>query len=308
MSHNVLAALSSRPKNSNIDSVYHMDDHIMQSQEPEPQPDVAEAAEPEQVHVKAFNCAAAYDLKAVRETLEKTLDGKILETDPLLVQSGRNTMVVVFSYGSIVFFNMPPAEMQQILARLKHCAFRESKYITEDDFVLSIAPRQQKPAGTDVWYIKELTRDIALIVAAVLSRSVSLEHYEKLVNDALAQFEPTISQLATKGWIPRRGREATKNVGFALAVEHELAYDVAVFDDPEIVWEGGARIEQLYRALKNEFALEERINVIQQKVSIISRFSTFVLARLEAQRSAMLELIIIILILWEILLAILGKV
>lgn len=280
----------------------------MQTEDSETRREIAEHTEPERVHVKAYNCASSYDLKAAREILETTYKAKVYNTEPLLVQLEGNRMISVFSYGSIVFFNVSPEETTEILQRLKQCAFRENKYVTEDDFVLSLVPRQQKPAGTDIWYIKELSRDIALIVAVVLSRSVSLEYYEKLVEDALAHFEPTIAQLATKGWIPRRGREATKNVGFALAVEHQLAYDVAVFDDPDIVWEGGARIEQLYRALKNEFALEERINVIQQKVSIISRFSTFVLARLEAQRSAALELIIIILILWEILLAILGKV
>lgn len=280
----------------------------MHPQESEIKSEVVDVTEPEQVRVKAFSCASSYDLRSAREILETTLRARVLSTDPLLVQVDNSKMISVFSYGSVVFFNVAPAEIEDILRRLKQCAFRESKYITEDDFVLSLATRQQKPAGTDIWYIKELTRDIALIVAVVLSRSVSLEYYEKLVDDALAHFEPTIAQLATKGWIPRRGREATRNVGFALSVEHELAYEVAVFDDPDIVWEGGARIEQLYKALKNEFDLEERINVIRQKVSIISRFSTFVLARLEAQRSAALELIIIILILWEIVLTLLGKV
>ncbi|MER3523729.1 MAG: hypothetical protein C4326_06580 [Ignavibacteria bacterium] len=264
--------------------------------------------EHETVSVKAFDYASAYDLRKAREKLENTLGGKVLNAKPLLVQFDRNKLVNVFDYGSVVFFNVPPNEIEQVMAQLKQCAFRENKYISEDEFVLSLVPRQQKPAGKDVWYIKDVSRDIALIVGIVLSRSVSLEYYEKLVTDALAQFEPTVVQLATKGWIPRRGREATKNVGFALSVEHELAYDVAIFDDPDIVWDGGAKIEQLYRALKTEFNLEDRIKVIQQKVSIISRFSTFVLARLEAQRSAALELIIIILILWEILLAILGKI
>lgn len=265
-------------------------------------------SEQETLTVKAFDYASAYDVRKAREILEGTLRGKVLNTEPLLVQLDRNKLVNVFDYGSVVFFNVPSNEIEQIMAHLKQCAFRENKHISEDEFVLSLVPRQQKPAGTDVWYIKDLSRDIALIVGIVLSRSVSLEYYEKLVADVLAQFEPTIAQLAAKGWIPRRGREATKNVGFALSVEHELAYDVAVFDDPDIVWDGGAKIEQLYRALKTEFALEDRINVIQQKVSIISRFSTFVLARLEAQRSAVLELIIIILILWEVLLAILGTI
>jgi uncharacterized Rmd1/YagE family protein len=128
------------------------------------------------------------------------------------------------------------------------------------------------------------------------------------VTEALAQFEETVEDLARRGWIPRRRKELSKRVGLALSVEHELAYDVSVFDDPDIVWDGGTRIEQLYLSLKKEFDLEDRIKILQQKISLISRSSTFFISRLEAQRSDMLELIIILLILSEIVLLLFGKV
>ena len=84
-------------------------------------------------------------------------------------------------------------------------------------------------------------------------------------------------------------------------------YNLSIFDDPDIVWDGGKRIEDLYKSLKREFDLEDRIEIVQQKISIISRSSTFVIARLEGQRSRILEWIIILLILLEILLVIFGK-
>jgi uncharacterized Rmd1/YagE family protein len=59
--------------------------------------------------------------------------------------------------------------------------------------------------------------------------------------------------------------------------------------------------------LKREFDLEARMKILQQKISIISRFSTFVLSRLEAQRASYLEWIIIILIVGEILLSLIGR-
>lgn len=263
--------------------------------------------EQEQIAVKAFDVASAYDLRKAKEVLQKGFPGKMLTPDPLMVQFDAHTLVVVFSYGSIVFFNMALPLVQQVMDSLEQCASRRNKFVSEDDFLLYLASRQQRPEGTDEWYVRELSRDIALLVAIVLSRSVSLEYYEKLVGEALAQFEQTISALATKGWIPHRQREAAKHVGFALAVEHELAHDIAVFDDPEIVWDGGKRVDQLYVSLKREFDLEARMKILQQKISIISRFSTFVLSRLEAQRASYLEWIIIILIVGEILLSLIGR-
>jgi uncharacterized Rmd1/YagE family protein len=206
-----------------------------------------------------------------------------------------------------VFFDHTDEEIGELLSLLDSCAFRKNRRISQDEFTLYLSGRTKKPEGTDELTVKELNRDIALVVGVVLSRSVSVEYYESLVANALATFEQTISELATRGWMPRRRRELTKQVGFGLSVEHERAYNISVLDDPDIVWDGGTKIEALYASLKREFDLVDRIRVIQQKVSIISRSSTFVLGRLEAQRSNMLEWIIILLILSEIILALSGK-
>jgi hypothetical protein len=69
----------------------------------------------------------------------------------------------------------------------------------------------------------------------------------------------------------------------------------------------GKRIEQLYKDLKREFDLDDRVRIIQQKVSIISRWSQFVISRLEGHRANLLEWIIIVLILSEIVLILFGK-
>jgi uncharacterized Rmd1/YagE family protein len=198
-------------------------------------------------------------------------------------------------------------ERREFIDKIKPFAQRENKVYSEDDFVLNLAPHPKKPEGTDELVVKAFNRDIALVVGAVLSRSVSVEFYEELVADALSHLEHPIASLQSTGKIPHGQRELTKRVGFALAVEQELAYTLSAFDDPDIVWEGGKPIEQLYQSLKREFDLEDRIKIIQQKVSIISRSSTFVISRIEDRRSQILEWIIILLILLEILLVVFGK-
>ncbi|MBI4548182.1 MAG: RMD1 family protein [Ignavibacteriae bacterium] len=263
--------------------------------------------EPEKIVVKAYDVASTYDLSSARKVLEAELRGNVLETNPLLVQLDTKRMVAVFDYGSIVLFNVDVDESELVMEKLKPFTQRLNKTMSEDEFMLYLAPRAKSPEGTDELYIKEFNRDIALVVGIVLSRSVSMEYYEKLVSNALAHLEEPIASLQYTGKIPRRERELTKRVGFALAVEQELTYLLAVFDDPDIVWDGGKRIEDLYENLKRQFDLEGRIKVIQQKVSLISRSSMFVISRLEAQRSRMLEWVIILLILFEIVLVILGK-
>jgi required for meiotic nuclear division protein 1 len=262
----------------------------------------------EKIFVKAFDVASAYDLHAARKVLEEDLHGKVLEKTPLLVQFDPRRIVAIFDYGSIVFFDFEPRDRTSLVDRLMPFALRPNKTVSEDDFTLYVGPNPKDPEGTDELFVKELTRDIALLVGAVLSRSVSVEYYEKLVEGALAQLEGPIASLQSRGTIPHRQRELTRRVGFALAVEHELAYALSAFDDPDIVWDGGKRIEELYRRLKRQFDLEDRIRIIERKVSIISRSSTFIIARLEGQRSMILEWIIILLIAAEIVIVMFEKI
>jgi uncharacterized Rmd1/YagE family protein len=271
---------------------------------PDPHP---VSPEPEQIFVKAFDVASSYDLRETRKVFERQNGWKVVETIPLLVQADPKKFVGVFDYGSIVFFNVNAEEQKNLLDQLIPHAYRLNKTVSEDDFTLTVGQKARNPEGTEELVIKDFTRDIALVVGTVLSRSVSVEYYEKVVNNALAQIEEPMAALQHTGRIPWKERELTRRVGFALSVEQELAYTLAVLDDPDIVWDGGKRIEELYRDLKRQFDLDDRIKILQEKVSIISRSSTFVISRLEAQRSQMLEWIIILLIVFEIMLVVFHK-
>jgi len=133
-----------------------------------------------------------------------------------------------------------------------------------------------------------------------VSRSVAVEYYEGLLDSSLERLETTVQALAGTRRMPRGQRQLTRQVCLALLLEHELAFSVGVFDEPDSVWDSTAWIDELYRALRREFDLNDRIKVIRQKVSIISRWSTFVISPLEGTRAEILEWIIVILVLSEI--------
>lgn len=263
--------------------------------------------ETEQISVKAFDVASSYDLRSARDVLVNNFAGKVLSVNPLLVHITGRKMVAVFDYGSIVFFNHTQPEITETMDTMRGCLQRPNRRVSEDEFVLNIASRQQMPEGTEELFIKDFSKDIAMVVSIVLSRSVSLEYYESLISDTFGLLEESVATLAREGRIQKDEKTLTKEVGLAISVEQELAYNLSAFDEPEIVWSGGKRIDELYKRLKREFDLDDRIRAIQQKVSIISRSSTFVISRLEAQRSRILEWIIIILIVFEVALALAEK-
>jgi uncharacterized Rmd1/YagE family protein len=263
-------------------------------------------ARTERIIARAFDVASSYDLRAVRAHLSRELRGRVLLPNPLLHESSGRRHLVVFEYGTIVFFNYEPLEAETVISKLRPFSVRPNATVGKDEFTITVAPRGKRPEGTDELTIKEYTRDTILLVGVVLSRSVALEYYEGLISESLAALEQTVGSLATTGKVPRAARALARQVGLGLKIEHELSYSVEMFDDPDVIWDGGHRIEQLYRDLKREFDLDDRTKILQQKVSLIARWSTFVISRIEAQRSRMLEWIIIILIFSEILLVLLG--
>ena len=264
-----------------------------------------EGSQGETIVARAYDFASSYDLRAARDVLLDGGRGRLLEANPLMVQFDARRIVAVFDYGSAVFFGYDDAACRALLESLAGCAQRTNKTVASDDLSLTLVSRQRKPEGTDVLYLQEFNRDTATLVAVVLSRSVALEYYEMLVESSLERLEATVQALASTGRIPRRQRQLTRQVGLSLLIEHELAFSIGVLDDPDLVWDGGAKIDQLYRALTREFDLHDRIRVIQQKVSLISRWSTFVISRLEGTRAEILEWMIVVLILSEIILMLL---
>ena len=123
--------------------------------------------ESEKIIVKAYDVASSYDLKAARDILVNYFAGKILSLNPLLAQTGFHKMIAVFDYGSIVFFNHSQAEITETLDTLRGCGQRPNRRFSEDDFVLNITSKLKMPEGTEELFIKEFTKDIAMVVSIV---------------------------------------------------------------------------------------------------------------------------------------------
>lgn len=253
------------------------------------------------VIVKAYDVAKSLNLKELGLLLERV--GEILNLNPLIASLGSNRYISIFEYGSIVFFNLTDASITGWLENIKPYASRLNKRYLSDEIKLIINPNRidDSKMTTEELSISKLDKNTVILISIILSRSVTLEYYEHLIDQALASLEDEIQRLSQDGKINRKPRYLTKQVGFALAVEHELAYNLEILDDPDVVWEGEQEIDRLFKQTTKLFDLKQRTDVIEKKLSLIARSSEFIISRLDAQKSAILELAIIFLILAEIL-------
>lgn len=239
------------------------------------------------VSVLAYDIATSFDLANLRPQAEAW--GKLVERNPLILELEGDKYLVVFEYGSVVFFNFSEDEVRGWLLRLKPYAVRANRREFTDNFTLYIGDKRKRSPTTEELSVRQFMLDTVKLVAIVLSRSVGLEYYEDLIDRNLAKLEEAVEMLSREGRFVARRKALVRQVGLALAIHHELAYNLQLLDEPDVVWERGEEVHKLYEHLSAQFSINKRAQAVERKLDIIARSSEFIIERLQERTANLLE-------------------
>ena len=224
----------------------------------------------------------------------------VLSTVPLAFRAGENGVVALFRYGVAVFVGMSPLEEEEVIGRLDGRIVSPIKGREEESAQIEIVANKDEqvmPSGLIV--LKSLTSEHTILTADALATSVILAHDEKNVAAVFDVIQPIAQELAQYGRPPGGRRTILKHIGNALLVQHRISGLVAVAEKPDVLWERPA-LERFYARLEDEYELKERADVLTRKLTVISESAKAFADIIDTERSARLELIIVILILVEI--------
>ena len=147
--------------------------------------------------------------------------------------------------------------------------------------------------------VKALTTEHTLLIADALATSVVLAHDEKRVAEVFDVIQPIARGLAEHGRTPGGRRAILKHIGNALLVQHRVSGRVAVGEKPDVLWDR-PDLERLYARLEDEYELSERVETLNRKLAVIADTATTLADIIDTQRSLRLEIIIVLLIAFEI--------
>lgn len=232
---------------------------------------------------------------------DRTSESRLISTAPFSFRKGEG-YVVAFRYGAAVLIGLSPEEEEESLLRLAPPGAPQAGR-EEERIALEVGADLEEglsPAG--VLQLKELTPAHALVLADILGKSVALAHYEKEIASVFDTIEPAASTLASSGQLPNRRRELLKLVGSALLAQHRVSGRIAFAEKPDILWEHPA-LERFYARLEDEYEIVERGTLLNQKMSVIASAAETFTDMMDTARSARLELLIVILILAELVIA-----
>jgi uncharacterized Rmd1/YagE family protein len=224
----------------------------------------------------------------------------VLSTAPLAFRAGHDGLVAVFRYGVVVLFGLSVMEEDEILRGLRRRVagpIQPVEYETATLEIVTDKDEQILPGGPI--QLKAVTPEHMLVIADALAKSVVLARDEREVSSVVEVIEPFARQLAEKGRAPEGRRVILKLIGNALLVQHRVSGRVAVAEKPDAVWER-PDLERLYARLQEEYELKERAEGLSRKLAVISNTAEVLTDMIDTKRSLRLELIIVILILFEI--------
>lgn len=224
----------------------------------------------------------------------------VLSKVPLAFRAGENGVVALFRYGVAVMVGMSPLEEDEVIGRLDARIISPFRIREEETVQIEVAPdKEDQVAPSGIICVKALTTDHILLIADALATSVILAHDEKSVAAVFDVIQPIARVLAEQGRPPGGRRAILKHIGNALLVQHRISGLVAVAEKPDVLWER-PDLERFYGRLEDEYELKERADVLTRKLTVISDSAKAFADIIDTERSARLELIIVVLIVVEI--------
>jgi uncharacterized Rmd1/YagE family protein len=227
-------------------------------------------------------------------------EGQVLSSTPLALRVGTNGMAVIFRYGVAVFIGLTADEEAEFLERLQTRTFGKITPPEEEWAKIHIAREAEEPipVGGPI-LVADFSLERLLIVSDALAKSVVLGRDEREVANVFDTIEPFARELARFGKTSRNRTDLLKLMGNALLVQHRLSGRVAVGEKPDVLWDR-PDLERLYARLEDEYELSERVETLNRKLAVIADTATTLADIVDTKRSLRLEIIVVILIAFEI--------
>src|SRR5580704_13148060 len=227
-------------------------------------------------------------------------EGQLLSSAPLAVRVGTDKLAVLFRYGVAVFIGLTADEEAEFLERLQSRTFGKISPAEEEWAKIQVAREAEEtiPVGGPI-LIREFSLQRLLIVSDALAKSVVLGRDEREVANVFDTIEPFARELARLGKTSRNRTDLLKLLGNALLVQHRLSGRVAVGEKPDVLWDR-PDLERLYARLEDEYELSERVETLNRKLAVIADTATTLSDIIDTKRSLRLEIIVVILIAFEI--------
>jgi uncharacterized Rmd1/YagE family protein len=223
----------------------------------------------------------------------------------LAVERPDGGTMFVYPFGAVVFRDVPPAAQKAEIARLRAAQPKlTSTTVINEEFTVREEPAAQARVENGVLTLDQMSSDRANVIAMTVAQSAAMEYYESIVEEMFGRTDRLVERMEERGTVPFGTRPLHRFIGAAIGVRNEVLSVLHLFDKPDEAWEDPG-IDRIYEELRAEFDLSDRYQALELKLRSIQEALELVLDVARDRRLVLLELAIVLLIVFEILLALL---
>lgn len=247
------------------------------------------------MRARALYLGERIDVRALENTQK-------LATAPLCIPVGERGVAVLFRYGAVVLFHVPPLEEVSLIDQLKKFVGEPFAKPELEEVELRVAADKPDGAEGGIIYVPDLALERLQVIGEILARSVALARSEASVRETGAAIEGWAASLDKAGAGTALAKQLQKDLGSTLLIQYKLAGRVEIGDKPDILWDR-PDLERIYLKLEDEYELKERDKTLERKLALISSTASTLLDVVNNKHAHRLEWYIIGLIMFEIVLS-----
>ena len=133
-----------------------------------------------------------------------------------------------------------------------------------------------------------------------------MEYYERIVETLFARTNALVERLERRGDVPLLTRPLHRFIGEAIGTRTEVLSVLHLLDKPDATWEDPG-MDRIYGDLREEFDLIDRYEALEQKLRSVQEALELVLGVARDRRLVLIEVAIVLLILFELIIALLAR-
>jgi required for meiotic nuclear division protein 1 len=259
--------------------------------------------------IKAIHIVERLKLKDLRERFtQPPLEFSNYE---MIIKYSSDSYLFVYNYGSVVFFNVPEDLQEKELSSIQEYRVPSDQGRATDVFLLEVQenlPGTPSLAGSNKVFfdrvvIPTLSYEIVKIVCMLLAESTALEYYEILIENLLLKTNTFSKTLRRQGRMLESTEELIKFIGLCMDTKQEIISNLYIVDSPDETWES-VELDKVHQELKTMMEIDTRYRALEYKIKIIQESVDVIVDLSKSKRETLLEMIIILLITFEIIISI----
>ncbi|WGS64194.1 RMD1 family protein [Marinitoga aeolica] len=259
-----------------------------------------------EIKIKTLDAGGNIDIQMIAAKLQLPIATKW--EMPLILNYNQKD-VHIYQFGSFVFFNFLDKEIKEFINYLEKLLEIEIKTKFEDELTINIVEDIDKnfymDNNNEILFIKKeiISSEIYALISLSISQSVALERYEQLSDDLEEDIEKIINKYNKyKHFLPIMRNVAIGKALNLIKTRHEIISDIMILDKPSITWEWNV-YDELYEILARFFELTRRYKILSHKLDSALESYTVLNEINEGARANFLEFLIVVLIVFEIIMA-----